>query len=333
MNFAYQIENIGFRYQKKLAVSIDKCNIHAGKITAILGNNGAGKTSLLNLLAFIKRPDTGNILFFDKKIKKELYISLRKNIGYVQQSPYLFNYTVIENIELPLKLRNIRKNIRKKRAMQVMEQLEITNLAKKNAHELSGGEIQKTAIACAMVHDPKILIMDEPFTYTDKFFIPRFEKLISKIQTENCKTIIFTTHNQLQAQLFSDHIINLYHGHCIANPISYLNFYTGKMIKEKNIFSTKKIDIKMPEHILNAEYITIDATQIVLSKERLDSSMRNCFKGRIKSLTENNQQIHVVMDAKEQFHIVITKSALEELRLTVGDEAWLSFKSSAININ
>jgi len=330
MNSAYELIDVKYEYDGQVALNIGQCQIDENTTTAILGPNGAGKSTLLNILAFIFKVSSGDVRFFGKRCEHESYTEIRRRIAYVQQNPYLFNDTVIKNVELGLKLRGIHKKNRHQRAMIMFERLGIEDLVLRRAHGLSGGETQKIAIARAMVLEPEVILLDEPFTHLDKRFVRDLEHLILENRQTGNQTVIFSTHDQLRAQVLADNICSMLEGRYV--PSSIINLYSGKLLPDKNIFKTAKLTIVVPENLTKGEYISIESTQIVISKGQLLSSMRNSFQGRIRSLHEDNGQIQVTIEAGEIFQIIITKAALDEMKINVGEMVWLSFKSSAISV-
>ncbi len=330
MNSAYDLIDVKYGYDGLEALNIDQCQIHANKTTAILGPNGAGKSTLLNILAFVFRVSSGEVMFFNKRCEHESHSVLRRRVAYVQQNPYLFNDTVIKNVELGLKLRGVNKKDRHQSTMIMLERLGLGDLAPRRAHELSGGETQKVAIARAMVLETEVILLDEPFTYLDKRFAKDLEQLILDNRRTRNQTVIFSTHDQLRAQVLADDIFSMLAGRYV--PSSIVNLYTGRLLPDKNIFETAELKISVPENLTAGEHIAIESTQIVLSKEQLLSSMRNSFRGKIRSLHEDNGQIQVTIEAGEIFQIIITKAALDEMNINVGEMVWLSFKSSAISV-
>ena len=178
MTSAYTISQLEHGYGGVPVLKLDPCAINQGCVHALIGPNGIGKSTLLNLLAFLSMPDHGQINFCDEKVNAKLLPDLRKRVGYVQQNPYLFNLTVLENIQLGLKLRGIKKQLRQSRAMDIIEQFDLGALTNKRAHELSGGEAQKVAIARTLILEPDVLILDEPFTFLDKDFALKLENIV-----------------------------------------------------------------------------------------------------------------------------------------------------------
>ena len=326
----YEINQLGFRYNGIDVINIDQYSIAEGETIALVGPNGSGKSTLLNLFTFLLAPNSGEIKFFGETVSNNKRHELRRRIGYVQQHPYLFNLTVAENIELGLKLRGINRQLRRARAHNIIEHLNLGTLAHKRAHELSGGEIQKTALARSLVLEPEVLILDEPFTYLDKSFASELELLLLTIKENRTQTVIFSSHDHMRAQLISDHVFSIINGRLTEE--SSLNLFHGKYAREQSIFNTGKIRIKLPETFGNADTIAIEPSQIVLSRDEIDSSMRNRFRGEVIALHARHDHIEVTIQAGEKFHVVITREALDDLGITVGNSVWASFKSSAVKV-
>lgn len=326
---AYELNQLRFGYHDKDIVNIDHYSIHEGEVLALVGPNGSGKSTLLNLLSFLATPSSGEIIYFGETVRQNMQAEFRRRVGYLQQHPYLFNTTVIENIELGMKLRDINRQLRHGRAQAMIEQLNLGKLANKRAHELSGGEIQKVALARILVLEPVVLIMDEPFTYLDKSFTGEFEKLLLSIREHRTQTIIFSSHDHLRAQLIADRVCSIHHGKLMDE--AHVNLFHGKYSKEQGMFNTGNINIRLSE-VDDVEIIAIEPTQIVLSKTELDSSMRNRFRGEIVSLHARNDHIEVTVQSGEKFQVIITRAALDELGVTIGSLVWISFKSSAVRV-
>jgi molybdopterin-binding protein len=247
----------------------------------------------------------------------------------VQQNPYLLRGTVFKNIEIGLKLKKVDKNIRLKKVSQVLKLLGISELSSRNARTLSGGEAQKVAIGQVIILDPDVLILDEPFTHLDKNSIDELEKIILKLKEDLNKTIILTTHNQYQAQWLADDVYSVIKGKVFEYQM--LNLFSGGIDVEKNTFNTdKQLIVIVPHNIDHAEHIAIDPKQIVVSRNKLDSSMQNSYKGKITGMVEDNGRVKLSVASKEEFQAIVTYKALKNLDLSIGDGVWISFKSSSI---
>ena len=328
MTSLFQLKNVTFDYGTEFYLDDISIEIKKSSITAIVGPNGSGKTSFLNILSFLKQPCGGSVIYAGREVHQRNIRDFRKAVGYVQQSPYLLRGTAFKNIELGLKLRHVDKAARVSKVTQVMGLLGITALASRSARTLSGGEAQKVAIGQVLVLDPDVLILDEPFSHLDKNAIHELEQLILKLKTDLGKTVIFTTHNQYQAQWLADDVYSVMKGRLFLSQ--FINLFSGEFDFENNVFNTGKQQIIIPEGTKQAEHIAIDPKQIVLSKEKLDSSMQNSFSGKITGLVEENGQVKVSVDAGEAFQSIVTHKGLEKLGLSIGAEVWISFKSSSI---
>lgn len=327
---AYELNHLRFGYHNTDTVNIEDYSINTGEVLALVGPNGSGKSTLLNLLSFLTIPASGEIRFFGETVRQYTQADFRRRVGYLQQHPYLFNTTVIENIELGMKLRGINRQLRHGRAQTMVEQLNLGKLANKRAHELSGGEIQKVALARILVLEPVVLILDEPFTYLDKAFAGEFEKLLLSIREHRTQTIIFSSHDHLRAQLIADRVCSIHHGKLMDE--AHVNLFHGKYSREQGIFNTGNINIRLSGVENHVEIIAIEPTQIVISRAELDSSMRNRFRGEVVSLHARNDHIEVTVQSGEKFQIIITRAALDELAITIGSPVWISFKSSAVRV-
>ncbi len=328
MTSIYQLKNVTFNYGTEFNL-VDVCvDIKKSNIIGIVGPNGSGKTSLLNVLSFLSFPHAGTLLYNGKELTLNNFRQFRKSVGYVQQSPYLLRGTVFKNIELGLKLKKVDKETRVKKVSEVMQLLGINKLSNRNARTLSGGEAQKVAIGQVLVLDPDVLIFDEPFTHLDKDSIDELEQIVLKLKGELGKTIILTTHNQYQAQWLADDVYSVIKGKVFEYQM--INLFSGGIDLKNNAFNTGKQLIIIPQDTHQAEHIAIDPKQIVISRNKLDSSMQNSFQGKITGMAEDNGQVKVSIASDEEFQAIVTHKALEELRLSIGAEVWISFKSSSI---
>ncbi len=329
MTNIYQLKNVMFNYGTDFNL-VDVCiDIKKSNIVGIIGPNGSGKTSLLNVLSFLHLPHTGTLFYNEKELIQENLAQFRKTVGYVQQNPYLLRGTVFKNIEIGLKLKKVDKKIRLKKVSQVLKLLGISELSSRNARTLSGGEAQKVAIGQVIILDPDVLILDEPFTHLDKNSIDELEKIILKLKEDLNKTIILTTHNQYQAQWLADDVYSVIKGKVFEYQM--LNLFSGGINVEKNTFNTdKQLIVIVPHNIDHAEHIAIDPKQIVVSRNKLDSSMQNSYQGKITGMVEDNGRVKLSVASKEEFQAIVTYKALKNLDLSIGDGVWISFKSSSI---
>ncbi|WP_020159061.1 MULTISPECIES: ABC transporter ATP-binding protein [Methylobacter] len=326
MTCAYQLDNIRFRYGEKTALSLPALTVHAGTVTALIGPNGCGKSTLLHLLAFLEAPATGRIVFFGEPVKA-IDPSLRKRIGFLPQKPYMLRGTVRDNLTLALKLQGLPKTLWPEKIHAALERLDILHLIDLQAKTLSGGELQKAALARALITGPDVLLLDEPFSYLDQASALRLEAFISSYIEETQGTLVFSTHNRLQGLALAQDVISLVQGELIRSPL--INLYHGQAGKE-HIFDTGKIRIMLPRDTPACRHVSIDPREIVLSRQPLVSSIRNRYHGRVVSISEEMGKVRVAVEAGEIFQVLITYEALQDLDLSLGDLVWIHFKSNSV---
>jgi tungstate transport system ATP-binding protein len=326
MKYAYQLKDIQYSYGKKLALSLPDLNIQARKTTAVIGSNGCGKSTLLNLLAFLEKNQQGQLKCFSEVINKQSVYSFRKRISLLPQKPYMLRGSVMHNLNLTLKFHNIKKSDRLDLIHSTLATLNITELLYQQAKTLSGGELQKVALARAIITNPDILLMDEPFSYLDDSSEQTLERFIKCYVKGSNKTLIFSTHNRLQGMAIADEVISLVRGESVNTPL--INVFHGHCIKQ--LFDTGKIQILLPDEDKIYQHISIDPTEIVLSKQQIESSMRNQFQGKVLAISDEANKIRITILAGELFQVLITYQALKDLNVSLADKLWVNFKSNAI---
>ena len=328
MTDIYQLKDIVFDYGRGVGLGGVDLQIKSASITAVVGPNGAGKTTLLNLLAFLILPHAGEFRFNAQRLTPADAEKCRRQVGYVQQNPYLLRGTARDNVELGLKLRQVNKIRRAERAHEVMAMLGSAALAGRQARSLSGGEAQKVAIARALILAPQVLILDEPFTYLDQQAAHELERLILKLRAELQKTVIFTTHNQQQAERLSDQIYSVQKGRVFASQL--VNLFSGRADPAGRCFDTGVHQISLPAGAGAVRHIAIDPDQIALFTAKPGAAFENSYPGRVTGLWEDQGRIKISVHTGEKFQTVVTRETLEKLNLQIGAQVWLSFKSAAV---
>ena len=182
-------------------------------IIVILGKSGCGKSTLLNTIAGILTPDNGKIVVDDKVLFDKLnHIDIpiyKRRVGYIQQKNNLFPHkSVEENIKYGLKDNNIRIDY-------LLDDLQIKEILKKYPREISGGQGQRVSIARAIVTNPSILLMDEPFSALDNVMRLNLRVLVKKLNKDFKIPIIFVTHDLEEAYYMGDKIIVMSRGEII----------------------------------------------------------------------------------------------------------------------
>ncbi|SHK57677.1 ABC transporter ATP-binding protein [Rhodothermus profundi] len=174
--------------------------IEPGAFTVIAGPSGSGKTTLLNLLGALDVPTTGRVFFEGQDLSK---LSRRERarlrlykIGFVFQAYNLIPVlTALENVAFVLLLQGVPERERRQRALEVLEQLGIADLAHKRPHEMSGGQQQRVAVARAVVSQPRLVLADEPTANLDSATGARLLDLMEQLNREQGVTFVFSSHD------------------------------------------------------------------------------------------------------------------------------------------
>ena len=172
-----------------------------GEFVGLVGPSGSGKTTLLNIIGGLDSATHGSVNVLDKSIENTSHNERaeirRKNMGFIFQSYNLLPvYTVYENVELPLILNNVEKTDRVKKVTQAIEWVGLQDKMNSKPAQMSGGECQRTAIARAIVHEPALLLADEPTANLDAENSHNIMKILSKLNTEMSTSFVFATHDE-----------------------------------------------------------------------------------------------------------------------------------------
>lgn len=160
-------EDITFIKNGRTILDIDHFALKEGEVTALIGVNGAGKTSLMQILALLQQPTSGRVVFQGEIANKKNLRELRHRMAFVFQQPLLLDMTVRQNIAMGLRIRKLAKQEIEGRVNLWLEKLGISHLADGPVRFLSGGEAQRVSIARALALQPEVLFLDEPFTGLD----------------------------------------------------------------------------------------------------------------------------------------------------------------------
>lgn len=195
-----EIRNLHVMRGERMVLEVEHLQIAKTDVLAIVGPNGAGKSTLLLVLARLMRPESGDILFNGKSVTGESDLAFRRRIALVLQDPLLFDISVFDNVASGLRFRGLHKSDIQPRVEIWLERLDIAHLKNRRASELSGGEGQRVSLARALVLEPELLLLDEPFGALDPPTRNRLLDDLKHILPESGTTTIFITHNLTEAR-------------------------------------------------------------------------------------------------------------------------------------
>jgi putative ABC transport system ATP-binding protein len=210
-----RLENLTKRYRGDRPALFENLNLDLcqGEYLAIMGESGVGKSTLLNLLAGLDKPDSGRVRLLDLDLSAmdddAITLLRRRSVGFVFQAFHVLPYlTVEQNVALPLDLLGVAAPERARRTAEMLDGVGIASLARRYARELSGGEVQRIAIARALVHKPRLVLADEPTGNLDPRSAAQVLALLRTQIKANSAAAILITHSRTAAQT-ADRILTL----------------------------------------------------------------------------------------------------------------------------
>ena len=203
----YLLETQGLvkSYKGRCVVNQVSVQISRGEIVGLLGPNGAGKTTTFYMVVGVIKADSGKILFRGEDITDlPMFKRARQGMGYLSQEPSIFRkLTVEENIMAILETLDIPRSERKKRLEKLLEDLDIAYLAKNKAYTLSGGERRRLEITRALVTNPSLILLDEPFSGVDPIAVFEVQKILQKLKAQGL-SILLTDHSVRETLSITD---------------------------------------------------------------------------------------------------------------------------------
>ena len=187
-----EVQKLSKKYQEQLAINEISFKVNSGEIVGFLGPNGAGKSTTMKIISCFIKPTSGDVIVDGVSIHKD-ELSVKSKIGYLpEHNPLYEDMYVRESISFIAQIHKI-KNI-KESVQRVIEKVGLVKEAHKKIGQLSKGYKQRVGIAQAIVHDPKVLILDEPTSSLDEKNIIKLKKILKDLKKN--KTIIITSHNK-----------------------------------------------------------------------------------------------------------------------------------------
>lgn len=351
-----KIENLNLEFPQRFRLCIDKLWVEMGGTLAILGPNGAGKSTLLNILALFQKPDSGLIEFSGEDILTlRNKLRFRRKVSFVFPQTYLLNGTVYENVALPLRLRGIRNT---KKVYETLELFKIARLKDYQVNTLSQGQTHRVSLARALVTEPELLLLDEPFLSLDQRYKESLNGELRNLLKQNRATALLVTQDHFEALSLADKLAIMKDGRIlqqgdpqdifvrpaskeVADFVGVETLLEGEIIKKEDGLCFIKVQDRFLEAVSEYNrgdmvFVCIRPEDVIISST-IDwqaglSSARNHFKAKIISVEAWGLRYKIILDCG--FHLVasVTRQSIESLDLRIGKEVALFFKATAIHL-
>ncbi len=342
---------------RDFALNVEKFTVNDGETVALIGENGAGKSTVLRILSGILKPASGKItlnnrLLYDSSDRVFLPPEDRR-IGYMFQNYALFPHmTAKENIAYGLKVQNTKKGEIESRVTELCERMGIAEIADQPVTKMSGGQRQRAALARALAPRPELLLLDEPLSALDVRTQEQMRReLASVIRSEQIPCIL-VTHSLVDALSVADRIAVIERGRIIAsgmpeemihNPVNgfmstfseNLNLFRGTVVVSRRgvvCVDVAGIKIRAATSLSGTVSVGIRPEELIISRERFESSAINSFTGTITKIEDTGLYRFVHVDIGIPLAASVTQQSIERLGLAVGQTVAVTFKATAVQV-
>lgn len=349
------LSDILVSYGEAVTLQIAALDVQSREVLAIIGPNGGGKSTLLRVMGLLQRPTSGTVLFRGEHAIDGNSLRLRRRIATVFQAPLLVNATVYENAALGLQLRGVAGRDIVRRLDPWLDRLGIAHLCQRLARSLSGGEAQRTSLARALVLEPEILLLDEPFTALDPGSREALLRDFQPIIKDSGITTVFVTHDRNEAFGLAGRVGVLHHGRllqigaredvfhrpvseAVAEIVGVENRLPGLVEYCDNELTT----IRVSQHKLKAQgrfkpgakvVVCLRPEDVVLSRGSCETSNSNRLMGTITGISTGVMHQRISMDCGGiEVVALVDRKVGFGLGLAEREEVTATFSFSAVHL-
>ncbi len=339
----YETRHLTQSFKGKKVLDLARLRLEKSKIYALTGANGAGKSTLLNLLSFLDKPTSGEIYFCGERVKHNRHqlLALRRRVVLVDQYPIHFTGPVWKNVEFGLKIRGISKQDRTKRTKEVLELVGMEEFEYAEAHNLSGGESKRLALARALAINPEVLLCDEPTANVDMENQEAILNILKEINTVHGTSIILSTHYLSQSRKLAHHTLVLEHGQ-LADTRNE-NIFKCESITEEGDILCCKINSKIVLHlsakgftfqkINKSSKLLIDSKRIKMLQKSEEPTKTNTLPGTITHVEKDNGNVRITVNCGITLYLSLTMDDYLMQKPMIGEQRTMLFPDGAIRFS
>lgn len=330
-----ELRGIRHRYDGRLVLDLEQFVVPRTGVLAVVGHNGSGKSTLLRLLALLETPTEGQILFNGTLVPRRAPTSLRQRVTLVEQRPILFRGTVRDNLEYGLRLRDVGLTAANGIVADVVDQLGLGPLLARRRHELSDGEVQRVAVARALVLRPDVLLLDEPASSADRAAAGALYRALAAERAARPFAVCIASHQLEDAYRWADDIRALAEGR--LSPVTPENLFRVELPAGEGVKNVRVggIEIVVMTDRSGPAVLAVPPNDIFVSREPMPSSARNAFSGRVTGMAieRRGAGVHVRADmGGVELVAAVTAEAARDLSLAPGGVVVFSFKATAVQV-
>jgi tungstate transport system ATP-binding protein len=351
MSVLAEIEYITKSFGRVKALDNVTLRVRKGEIFALVGPNGSGKTTLLRILACLEKPCEGAVSIGGERVDDGNRNRVMMGVTLVFQKTMLFTASVYDNVAYGLKLRGMPKSEVDEAVGRALEMVKLRGFERRHAKKLSGGEQQRVSLARGLALDTPLLLLDEPTANLDPKSASVVEEVVREVNRRSGTTVVVATHNVFQAGQIAGRAAMLVEGRVtdidsVDEVLRRSRGFAG-FARLENIFSgvsevleegTSRITLDggfLIESALRQSgrvTVFVRPEDIVVSRERFESSARNVFEGKIIEVSDLGSLLRLKVDVGKVFVVQVTKRSFVEMGLNVGLTVFLMFKASSVQL-
>lgn len=298
-----EVKDLSKQFKELKAVDNLNLNVYRGDVFGFLGPNGAGKSTTIRMLLSLIRPNQGTIKIFGKSLL-EHRIDILKNIGAIVEKPdFYLNLSAFKNLEILGRISG--KEISKKRIMEMLEIVGLEERARSKVKTYSHGMKQRLGIAQALLHDPELIILDEPTTGLDPQGMKEIRDLILKLSKDENKTIFLSSHILYEVELVANRMI------IINKGMTKVEGYVQDMLKSNLLKVTFEVD-------------DVNLAIEIIKETTWRSKLESSAEGKL-IFNLDNEEVHLLnkllVENNIKVNAVIPTRSLEDYFLKITEEA------------
>lgn len=347
-----QVRDLAVARGGQPVLEIERLELPAAAVTAVIGPNGSGKSTLVGTLQLLLRPQRGELLLGGEPMGADA-VGTRRRMAAAFQQPLLLSMSVRSNVELPLRLRGLRRRERRERAERWLERFGVGHLGGRHARQLSGGEAQRVSLARAFAAGPELLLLDEPFAGLDA---PTRVELIddfAAILSETRPTTMLVTHDRDEALRLGDYAALLMEGQVrqwgtarevfdrpvdaeAAAFVGMENVWPAELAEATAGGAVYRADGALAEWVGGSAPPAVGLVCVRPEQIRLGhagaAAGRNCVEGIVREARPAGAVVRVRLEAEPTVTADVSRGAWEELGLATGDCAAAWWRAAAVHV-